>query len=274
LLEPPPPTPPFSCADANNDGAVNLTDAIYVLKHLFQGGAPAPPFTPTALDVILKTGQTRCYFYSGAQWWEDLECDESFWEGQDGDYQNGVARNYQDIVFPKTNKTGVKDVSTNLLWEKTPEDPGTYTYPAAVSEAQLRNLDGDGGWRLPTVGEMLSILDFSRGAVGEGPALDPVFFILQLNFPDSVWTSTLYAPDSTQAWTVRISAGSQTAAGDTHPAPINDPETLYGVIAVKAVKPDVHGGPHPPVPTVQLGDSNGDRVLNISDPIFTLNFLF
>jgi hypothetical protein len=48
----------LDAADGNDDGALGLTDAIYVLSHLFLGGpAPPPPFpapgadpTPDGLD--------------------------------------------------------------------------------------------------------------------------------------------------------------------------------------------------------------------------------
>lgn len=37
--------------DANDDGSVNITDAVYLLLHLFRGGPePPPPFSNPGLD--------------------------------------------------------------------------------------------------------------------------------------------------------------------------------------------------------------------------------
>ncbi len=49
------PKPPIlDAADANDDGRVNLTDAVYVLNFLFQGGPPpAPPFPDRGGDPTL-----------------------------------------------------------------------------------------------------------------------------------------------------------------------------------------------------------------------------
>ena len=52
--------------DVNDDGSRDLSDAIYLLAHLFQGGpAPAPcalPVEPMPLEVLLPaTNQTVCY---------------------------------------------------------------------------------------------------------------------------------------------------------------------------------------------------------------------
>jgi hypothetical protein len=35
---------PMVCGDANNDGVVNLTDAIYLLNYLFKGGSSPTPY--------------------------------------------------------------------------------------------------------------------------------------------------------------------------------------------------------------------------------------
>lgn len=50
--------------DVNGDGALNLTDVIYCLQHLFQGGPVPVPITSKRAGLP-ATGQTKCY---DAQW--------------------------------------------------------------------------------------------------------------------------------------------------------------------------------------------------------------
>jgi hypothetical protein len=52
---------PLSCedaADANDDGRVNISDAIYILGYLFVGGAPPPPPSP----ISARYAQADCGF--------------------------------------------------------------------------------------------------------------------------------------------------------------------------------------------------------------------
>ena len=39
----------LDAADANDDGAIDLSDGIFILQHLFQGGSPPPPPEPAAV---------------------------------------------------------------------------------------------------------------------------------------------------------------------------------------------------------------------------------
>jgi len=100
--------------------------------------------------VIVDTGQTTCYDNSGP-----ISCPEpgdSFY-GQDAQY-SGTQPNYVD------NGDGtVTDLNTGLMWQ---QDPGEkMTYEEAVAGADTFDLVGYDDWRLPTIKELYSLIDFS-----------------------------------------------------------------------------------------------------------------
>ena len=93
----------------------------------------------------------------------------------------------------------ITDSSTGLMWQK--EDDGRqYAWDQAVSYAQSLNLAGHSDWRLPTVQELVSILDYGR----YNPAIDPIFS----NAKSSTYCSgTTDASDTGNAWDVAFSYG-------------------------------------------------------------------
>ncbi len=73
--------------------------------------------------------------------------------GQDSDYP-GIAAHYNN------NGNGtITDLVTGLMWQKDPGDKMTYSQ--AVSGANNFNLGGYTDWRLPTVKELYSLIQFS-----------------------------------------------------------------------------------------------------------------
>jgi hypothetical protein len=85
----------------------------------------------------------------------------------------------------------VTDMVTGLTWEQTAA-PAIYDQPTAASWCMNNRTGGRSGWRLPTVTELVSLLDFtvpSPGATIDGAA-----------FPgtagDKFWTSTPYLDPS------------------------------------------------------------------------------
>lgn len=112
----------------------------------------------------------------------------------------------------------VKDNITGLTWEGKPTSglraaSNTYTnygdnsasdastYVAAVNAAKLC---GYSDWRLPTVDELQSIVDYSVASY-YGPTIDTTWFP---NTPQyAYWTGTGYAGDSSRAWFVYSSYG-------------------------------------------------------------------
>ena len=100
----------------------------------------------------------------------------------------------------------VKDELTGLVWKKA-EEPGTFTWAAAKTQCVTP-------WRLPSVGELLSLVDETRTAV---PVIDATFFpgASSGNF----WSSS---PDATSAganaWDVDFGTGADFNDDPTTPA--------------------------------------------------------
>jgi hypothetical protein len=104
----------------------------------------------TGSYVIVDTGQTVCY--------DDVQAiacpgpGEAF-AGQDAQYE-GVEPNYVD------NGDGtVTDLNTGLMWQQTPGDK--VTCAQAVAGAEAFSQAGYDDWRLPTLKELYSLIDFS-----------------------------------------------------------------------------------------------------------------
>ncbi|MGA2447612.1 MAG: DUF1566 domain-containing protein [Polyangiaceae bacterium] len=97
----------------------------------------------------------------------------------------------------------VIDTQTKLTWQAVPATT-TSTWSAATSYCQNLALGGSSGWRLPSVGELQTLVDDSRMA----PATDPTAFPstpIDVGF----WTSSSVAGfGSTYGWAVSFRDGS------------------------------------------------------------------
>jgi hypothetical protein len=122
--------------------------------------------------AVVDTNQNACYDDDG---WE-ITCPgpgEPFY-GQDA--QNaGIQPAYQD------NGDGtVTDLSTGLMWQQTPDLENKSTWSEAVAGAATLGLAGYDDWRLPSIKELYSLMDFSgitaMDAAGSTPYLDTDYF--------------------------------------------------------------------------------------------------
>jgi hypothetical protein len=95
----------------------------------------------------------------------------------------------------------VTDTSTGLMWQKdTARDGQGNYYPVIWEEAlaycESRTIGGHTDWRLPTIKELRSLVDYTQ----YDPAIDKV------RFPNTVssyyWSSTTYASSTGNAWGV------------------------------------------------------------------------
>ena len=113
---------------------------------------------------------------------------------------------------------GVYDTKTKLTWQQ-PASSSMYTWGSAgtagTAQAYCGSVDG-GAWRVPTEGELLTLVDFS-GTLGDGgvPWIDPGAFPGAVLAP--YWSSTLASGSTTSAWYVDFSSGHSYAASTGTP---------------------------------------------------------
>ncbi|MBD3405342.1 MAG: DUF1566 domain-containing protein [Candidatus Lokiarchaeota archaeon] len=100
--------------------------------------------------TVMDTGQTNCY--NNLQEITFPSEDDEFF-GQDAQYQT-VVMDYQD------NGDGtVTDLNTKLMWQKSVEEK--VVFDDALSNAETFDLAGYTDWRLPTIKELYSLIDFN-----------------------------------------------------------------------------------------------------------------
>jgi hypothetical protein len=198
-----------------NLAAAGVLSLVASLAH---GSEPPGPFK---LD---DTGMQRCSS-AGGEWLQSCEG-----TGQDGAFGRDVTRprradGHAGFAWRKVSADGrnlpndaadwrcVRDKVTGLLWDiqgdkgglddadrvfsnlgdGSPGDASTL-----VAAANAHRLCGVTQWRLPTLLELQSIVDY--GAAAPGPAIDTAWFPRAV--PKWYWTSEGYATDSNAAWAV------------------------------------------------------------------------
>jgi hypothetical protein len=93
----------------------------------------------------------------------------------------------------------VDDTRTQLTWERVPAT-ASYVRSAAITHCTELELDG-GGWRLPTISELLTLVDPTR----TGPAIDTIAF--PGNQSDIFWAATAHATIASEGWNVHFDEG-------------------------------------------------------------------
>lgn len=94
----------------------------------------------------------------------------------------------------------VIDTETRLMWQQATA-PGAYTWEHALSYCKSLNFAGYSDWRLPTLKELFSIVDYSR----LNPAINTNYFPDTVS--DSYWSSTTYADGTSGAWGMSFGYG-------------------------------------------------------------------
>ena len=97
----------------------------------------------------------------------------------------------------------VYDRKTKLTWQQAVPQTGAYTWGSAstpgTAQSYCATLSvGGGGWRLPTVGELLTLVDYTQP--GGSAMIDPTFFADTP--PSAFWSSTPVAGAASDAWYV------------------------------------------------------------------------
>jgi len=162
-------------------------------------------FMPLACDrllaqdyAVVDTGQALCYDDSGAA----ITCpsDGAAFCGQDAQYDGPQPR------FVDNGDGSVTDLNTALMWQQTPG--AKLTYADAVEGAASFTLAGYTDWRLPSIKELYSLMDF-RGTDPSGftgtdtsgltPYIDTNYFDFEYGNPAveriidaQYWSSTEY----------------------------------------------------------------------------------
>ncbi|MDY0361898.1 MAG: DUF1566 domain-containing protein [Desulforegulaceae bacterium] len=171
---------------------------------------------PVSYSLIPDTGQTKCYDESGNEITCTSQGEDYF--GQDANYQywknpsyTKLDSNGKELPDSAQNWVMVKDNVTGLIWEVKTDDgsvhdkDNTYTWYDAqnvfIAELNGSNFGGYSDWRMPTVKELRSIVDYGR----YNPAIDINFF------PDTMssyyWSSTTYSNYTGSAWRVNFYYG-------------------------------------------------------------------
>jgi len=137
----------------------------FVATVLLMAGALAQ--APVRTYVIVDTGQAACYDESDVI---PAPAPEGRFYGQDATY-TGTQPRYQD-----NGDATITDLNTGLMWQKTPELENKATFTEAVMGASSLRMGGHDDWRLPTVKELYSLIDFRGSSVSQTPYIDTAYF--------------------------------------------------------------------------------------------------
>ncbi len=110
----------------------------------------------------------------------------------------------------------VLDNWTSLVWQKMVT--GTYTWQAAGAYCAGLNVAGHTDWRLPTLIELVSIVDYGFN----GPSISPTYF--PGTSASSYWSSTPVAGAPTSAWAVWFGSGA------------TEVDAMTGALSVRCVR--------------------------------------
>ena len=106
------------------------------------------------------------------------------------------------IVLSNFASAAVLDRETGLVWEKSPSTSRSTWFDASLHCINL-NAGGRTGWRLPTIQELLSLVDRS---VSPGPTLPSGHPFTNVQSSD-YWSATTEAEHTTRAYLVLFNSG-------------------------------------------------------------------
>lgn len=112
-------------------------------------------------------------------------------------------------LFAET--TMIQDPAHHLMWEDTPHVKETkVNYAEAKRYCSELTLGKHTDWRLPTLKELLTIVDYRRYK----PAIKKPFAYVEDE--SSYWTTTLYIGDSGSRWVVNFKDGATSDASENY----------------------------------------------------------
>jgi hypothetical protein len=149
---------------------------------------------PKRTYAIVDTNQREFYGLRGGVIASPASDDAM--RGQDAGHE-GNAPSYRD------NGDGtISDLVTGLMWQKSPDEGAKRSFADAVSGAAACRTGGHEDWRLPTIKELYSLIDFSGGMAlsPKKPYIDTGYFVFRYGdeskgertIDSQWWTSTEY----------------------------------------------------------------------------------
>jgi hypothetical protein len=96
----------------------------------------------------------------------------------------------------------VTDTNKGLMWQQSSPETGM-NWEQALSYCEGLTTGGHNDWRLPTVKELQSIVDYGR----YDPAINTDYFLNIRSFDYLYWSSTTYADDTLNTWLLNFISG-------------------------------------------------------------------
>jgi hypothetical protein len=115
--------------------------------------------------------------------------------GEDSDYTRNAP------AFTDNGNGTITDVNTGLMWQKTGN--GESTWENAVANASTITTGGYTDWRLPTPGELFSIMNHEN----TNPAINTTYFPSSSPAAEYWWTSDLFGSSTTNVWCANAGGG-------------------------------------------------------------------
>ena len=135
--------------------------AVWIVSAACLGQVAGEGPTTGPAYCVVDTGQTHCFSDTGQL--RSVPRPGAPFHGQDAFYRGPQPR-YRD------NGDGtVSDLNTGLMWQKTPNLGRKATYREAVARAGTFGLAGYTDWRLPTIKELYSLIDFNGNCRAQPP---------------------------------------------------------------------------------------------------------
>ena len=111
------------------------------------------------------------------------------------------------LVASLSAKDVVYDKTTSLLWQDAPiNKKANVTYKEATNYCKFLKIDKYDDFRLPTLSELQTLIDYKnyKPAVLTG-------FLNAAN--ETYWTTTPFADDSSEVWTINFKKGDRSVKG-------------------------------------------------------------
>ena len=159
-----------------------------------------------AFGIDAATAQTTANgpYYATPSWDQKLQCDTP-------------ATCPRFVVLANWNSAAVLDRETGLVWEKAPS-AGVHTWVFVSFNCAQLDLGGRGGWRLPTIQELRSLVDPTQS----DPALPSGHPFTNLDTNLAIyWSATTSPFDSSDAVVVSFQTGGIGLLSKSSTAPTN-----------------------------------------------------